>query len=204
MKIQVGEIYMDKVTNKPFLYPNKSRKYLLPCLKDYGEVFMNKLDNVFKIAVGVGDIVVSNRGIKYEKHIFILLNSVFLPKFFIDFIDWIREQPMYADDYVFHNIQKSESHMVVLKIPEKFYSSMEKFKLGEYSKMYNTKELNQYFRNNPDIYKTFIKDHNYKLVFVDKMNKEFNSQVESKEYNGELDFPPKPSNEIFNYHLKKK
>lgn len=202
MKIQIGEIYISKVTNQKTVYTNKTRKYLLPCLMEYGANFTVKLENVFKIAVGIGDIIISNRGIKHEKHLFILLESNIAPSFFIEFLDWIKKQSMYEDDYVFDNIQKSTAHMVILKLPEKYYSSFETFKLGEYSKMYSKEDINKFFKSN-DIKQVLIKDHNYRIRFVGIINRRFKSSIQVSDWEGELDFKP-DNKEIFNHHLKKK
>ena len=202
MKIQVGEIYMSEVTQQK-IYTNRTRKYLLPCLREYGANFMVRLDNVFKIAVGIGDIVISNRGIKHEKHIFILLESTIAPNHFIEFIEWIRQQSMYENDYVFDNIQKSTSHMVILKIPEKYYETFETFKLGDYSKMYTKAEITAFFKSKPEIKQVLIKDHNYRIRFVGKLNKIWGTSLDPNEWEGELDTKV-DENEIFNHHLKKK
>jgi len=207
MDIQVGKIYMDKVIEQKIIFPNKTKKYLLPCLKEYGNIFINKLNNVFKVAVGIGDIIVDNCGYYHEKHIFILLDSIIANKFFLDFLDWIKKQSMYQDDYVFGNIQKSKYHMVVLKFPEKFYDSFETFKVGKYSSMFNKETIDSFFNNHPKTKLVFIKDHNYKVYFVDKVNEIYNlkgeHRVREEEWEGELDFPPKDKKEIFNHHLKK-
>lgn len=204
MKIQIGEIYMDKVTNEKSTYFNKTRKYLAPCLMDYGAHFIVKFNNVFKIAVGIGDIVLSNRKVKHEKHLFALLDSTIAPNHFIEFLEWIRLQPMYQDDYVFDNIQRTISHMVILKLPEKYYNTFETFKLGEYSKMYNKEDVEKFFSKTPNLKKILIKDHNYKFTFVGKLNRRWGSNVKASEWEGELAFPPEDELEIFNYYLKKK
>ena len=203
MKIQVGEILMNRVIQQKAVYTNKTRKYLLPCLNAYGATFMVKLNNVFKIAVGIGDIVISNRGIRHERHIFILLESTIASNFFIDFLEWIKKQDMYEDDYVFDNIQKSTSHMIVLKIPEKFRDIFEKFKLGEFSKMYKKEDIETFFKEKPEIKQVLIKDHNYKIRFVGKLNKTWGTDIKPSEYEGELDTKP-DHEEIFNHYLKRK
>lgn len=205
MKIQLGEVYMDRVTNAKTLYPNKTRKYLLPCLLDYGEVFTAKLSNVFKVAVGIGDIITDNCGFTHEKHIFVLLDSTIANRFFLRFMNWIRDQPMYEDDYVYGNVQKSTYHMVVLKLPEKFWDTIDKFKVGEYSKMYNYETISKFFEEHSEVRNVLIKDHNYKLVFVNRrLNRKFNTSIEPEDYHGELDFPPTEESDKFNHHLKKK
>lgn len=201
MKTQIGEIVMDKISKRPIL-ANKTRKYLLPCLKEYGRDFTSKLESVYKVAVGIGDIIVSNRGIKHEKHIFILASSSIARDFFIDFLEWIRDEDMYEDDYVFGNIQTSELHMIVIKLPTKYYDTYETFKLGSYSKMYSAKEVEALFSKKPQFRKVVIKDHDYRISFVKELNEMFGSSISPEEYDGELDLPP-DKNEVFNNHIKK-
>lgn len=210
MKIQIGEIYLDKVTAQRIIHPNRTRDYLLPCLKEYGEEFTNKINNVFKVAVGLGDIVLTKRKTPeaYARHIFILLDAKVAKKFFIDFVDWIKDQPMYEDDYVFDDIRKSHYHMVILKFPERFYDSFETFKAGKYSKMFNPETISKFFEKFPDVQKVLIKDSNYKITFTKKLNKwlgnKNSDRIKPEEWEGELDFPPKEDEEVFNTHLKKK
>lgn len=203
MKVQIGEVYMDRVTNQKSIYPNKTRKYLLPCLKEYGTDFMFRLNNVFKIATGIGDIITDDCGFHHEKHIFILIDSSISTKFFIDFLKWIKDQSMYEDDYVFDNIQRSTYHMVVLKIPEKFYQTLDYFKQGKYSHMYDMETIEAYFEKLPDSKKVFIKDHDYKITFTERVNIRFGTTITPDEWHGELEFPPTAKTEIFNHHLKK-
>lgn len=203
MKIQVGEIKMDELMKDIKVNSSKTKKYLLPCLREYGEEFTKKISSVVKIAAGIGDIIISNRGVIHEKHIFILLDSTIAPKFFISFIDWIRDQPQYQDDYVFGNIQTSRSHMIIIKLPEKYYKTFETFKLGKYSEMYTKQDIDVFFKDKPLFRRVILKDHNYKFKFVEEVNERFNSTVDAKDWHGELDFPP-DDKEIFNSHLKKK
>lgn len=202
MKIQVGEVCMDKVTDQRIIYPNKTRKYILPCLKVYGDVFTNKISNVFKVAVGIGDIIVDRCGINYEKHIFVLLDPAIAHGFFLDFLDWIRDQEMYEDDYVYGNIQKATYHMIILRFPEKFWKQFDIFKEGKYSEMYDLETIKSFFQIYPNEQKVLIKDRNYRIVFTKKLNKEFGTTIQPEEWTGELDFPPTEKTDVFNHHLK--
>lgn len=207
MRIQIGDIFMDNITdNGTMPYSNKTRAFLLPCLKEYGRVFTHKIDNVFKVAIGIGDVIVKNRGIKYEKHLFILLDSKIAPHHFQSFITWIRDQPMYQDDYVYANITKSTFHMIVLKFPEELYVTFHKFKEGKYSEMFSKEVLPKFFQNFPDVQKVVLKDHDYRIRFVGKLNKLFHlkgdNALAAQDYNGELELPPKDETETFNHHLK--
>lgn len=203
MKTQVGEIFMQAVEKQILPRYNKTRKYLLPCLMDYGKEFTDKLNGVYKVAAGIGDIIISNKGIKHEKHIFILLDTTIARNFFITFLDWIREQPQYEDDYVYGNILNSKFHMVIIKLPEKYYGTFETFKLGKYSEMYSKKEIDVLFKNSKTYKKVITKDYNYKIEFVKELNELFDSTITPEEYDGEYDLPP-DKKEIFNNHIKKR
>lgn len=210
MKIQIGSIRMEEVqlseTGKKSVYPfsNKTKKYLSPCLKEYGEEFISKFNSVFKVAMGIGDIVVGNRGFKHEKHLFILLNTKVATKFFTDFLKWIRDQSMYEGDYVFGDIRKSTHHMIIIKFPESHWGSFDTFKIGKYSEMFTKDVIDRFFEKHTQVKKVLIKDHDYKFYFVPKLNKKFGSSISPEEYEGELDHPPTEAGEVFNHHLKKK
>lgn len=207
MKTQIGEIWMDASNNK-MTFPNKTFKYLLPCLKEYGNIFRLKISNVFKVAVGLGDIVVDKYGtVTYERHVFILIDSSIANKFFVSFLEWIRTQPMYENDYVYDDIQKSNLHMVVIKLPEKYYDSFLAFNKGKYSEMFQGKTIEEIFDNHPDAVAVLIKDHNYKVKFLKRLNKFLNNtnpkdHIKPNEWEGEIEFPPTSKEEIFNNHLK--
>ena len=205
MKIQIGKILLEEVTkqNTNYPYKNKAKKYLLPALNNYGEEFTKKINTIFKVAIGVGDIVYrGTKEKKHEKHLFILCDTAVLTQHFIKFITWIRQQPQYEDDYPYGNLQKSTFHMVIIKFPEDLYDSLNVFRSGNYSKMYNENQIKQFFTSHPNILKVMIKDHNYKLEFTKKINKIYGASLSSSDWDGELDLPPRPSEEIFNHHLK--
>lgn len=208
MRIQIGDIRMTQFTDEKPMYPlqNKTKKYLTPILTEYGEEFKRRFNNVLKVAIGIGDVVVENCGYKHEKHLFILINTLIgnNNQFFLDFLTWIRHQStIYQDDYVFDNIQKSSLHMIVIKFPEKYYESFETFKIGEYSKMFDRATIDKFFDKLPTIKKVFIKDHEYKYYFVGKLNRLYSTNIDAKDYTGELELPITDKTEKFNHHLKK-
>lgn len=205
MKIQIGKVAMDKVRGTD-IYPNETRKYLLPCFKEYGEEFARMINDVYKVAVGLGDVIVTRaRNFSYQRHLFLLVDTDIATTYFLKLLEWIKNQPMYEDDYVFDNIQKTSYHMFIIKFPEKYYDSIATFKKGKYSKMFNKETIDKFFQAYPDVQKVLIKDTNYVMTFVDKVNKEFKSTIKEGFDNEdwELDFPPNVSSNVFNYHLKK-
>lgn len=203
------------------LYENRTWKYLYPCLKYYGEDLMEKLASFFKIAIGVGDM-------SLEKNVgnclFILVdtrlpindkNNQNYRINFEKFLDWVSYKPYYVTDYIFEDLNESEKHMIVIKLPEKYDFSYLDFVRGRYSKMYTKKEINIFFNlvNIPDkavekvrnirVQNTrsiLLKDSDYVQTFCDIVNNDFNEHVTPYQYkDAELDYPPKLEEEIFNY-----
>jgi hypothetical protein len=196
MKIQIGEILMGQVGQKVILQ-NKTFRYLTPCLREYGLEFEKMYKSVFKIALGIGDMIIIDQDKKYEQHLFMLIDTRLYPKNFIIFLDWIRDQMFYEDDYVYGDIKKSPCHMIIIRIPEKYTESLTKFTQGKYSEMFSEADVDTLFYKYPDQVKVLKKDHNYKIRFVHKLNRLYNTSVSAKEYDGELELPPTKQEEFF-------
>ena len=63
MKIQVGEIVI-----------NKTKKYLAPCINVYGARFGLEVNTITKVGLGIGDMITVKSGVRFEKHLFILVD----------------------------------------------------------------------------------------------------------------------------------
>lgn len=193
MKIQLGNIVI-----------NKTKKYLAPCLKAYGNDFEGWIQTVFKLGIGIGDIVTIRSNIKLEKHLFILIDTNVYPENFERFQLWIRGQEMYEDDYAYDNILKGHLHMVVVKLPEEFYDTHETFKKSQYSKMYNQDQLKKLFRDKPDVKKILVKDHSYKMEFAKQIKDMYDVELKPEEIDDKFEFDfPINDDELFNEHLSK-
>jgi hypothetical protein len=206
MNIQVGDIFLDKITNQRDwgIFSNKTRRYLLPCLKFYGKEFTSRLNDAYKVAVGIGDIIVANRGYKHEKHIFILLDSNIAPTHFRTFLDYVRKHESFDNDYVYGNIQRTTLHMIIVKLPSRYYKTFETFKMGNYSKMYSEADVDNFFNVHPVYRRVLIKDNRYKIKFAKQVNEEFGTNLKPEDMIGELDLPPTTESEIFNTHIKRR
>jgi len=211
-KIKLGEVYMDEVEKMAIIFPNKTKKYLLPCLKEYGKEFMKRFNGVFKIAAGIGDVVVEDCGLQYGAHIFLQIETQvyvknrrsLISKHFIQYLNWIRQQPMYEADYVFGNIQDTAYHMIVLKFPEKYAEAFKEFKEGNYSKMFDKDTINRLFHAYPHTTKILVRDSTYIIRYVHKVNAREGTTLKASDFkdSGELDFKPENKNEVFNHNLK--
>lgn len=192
MVIQVGSIYM-----------NNTWKYLSPILSVYGKEFVTHFNNVWKVAVGIGDMMLIKNNIRYEQHLFILIDTKSGRRFFSSFLRWIKDQEMYEDDYCFDDINHGQLHMIVVKMPPEGYKAIQQFKHSQFSKMFTIDEINKYFKDNPDVSKVLVKDNHYKFEFVNKLNYLWETTVTPEEYEGELSLPIKQSKEFFNANKKK-
>jgi hypothetical protein len=177
MKIQVDDICL-----------NKSYLYLSKALKDYGDEFLEKINSVFKVAFGIGDMLLINNGVIYEQHIFVLINTNKAKKHFKIFIEYIRNHESYEDDYVFDDVLKGNLHMVVIKLPKKHYNAIHWFKKSVFSKMFNQEDIEKYFKDKKEKL-ILIKDKNYKIEYTEQLNKEWGTNIKPCELEGELELP---------------
>ena len=192
MKIQVGNIVM-----------NRTKKYLVPVLKDYGPEFETMYTSIFKLAIGIGDIVTTqNNMYLLDKNLFVLVDCNMFPEAFNAFQIWIRRQDhIYQDDYAFDDILTGHLHMFVIKFPEDYLHIYETFKKSAYSKMYTKEELEMFFKEDNEVVKIVVKDHSYKVKFAKKLSEEFDVKgltADDINDNYEFDLPVDNKDEIFN------
>lgn len=187
MRIQLGTIYY-----------NKTKKYLLPCLKSYGNVFEEKIGNLFKLAIGIGDFALIDIGIKLEEHIFILIDTNLSRKSFISTLNWLKLQDYFGFEYAFDDLHLGHLHMVAIKIPADFKRTYDSFVESKYSDMYDYQSLHNLFGDRESEMKVFCKDKDFQIEFVQKVNEEFNTNIDPITWSGELEFPIKQDEEYFN------
>lgn len=184
IKIQLGQVTM-----------NKTARFIKPCLRYYGEEFVKKLSSVFKLAYGIGDMIIND---KVEHQIFILVDTVKCTRQFIDVIEWLRNQDYYENDYAVDHLIKGRMHMLVIRLPENTVD-LNLFLSGKYSKMYKDEEVIDVLSD--DDRAIVIKDNNYRIKFVKKVNEYFqtNLKVEELHQEAELELPPNiDEQEFFN------
>lgn len=188
MVFQLGDIYW-----------NKTKKYLLPCLVEYGEDFSKKVSNLFKLAVGIGDHALTDMGLHLEKHLFILVDTSVSKQTFPKTIQWLRGQPYYETDYPFDDIHTGKLHMIVIKFPEKYYNAYGRFTKSQFSKMYSKEDIGKLFKNKERV-GVLTKDKEQLSKFLNELNKKFNTSIEEHEWpsENELDFTINMKEEMFN------
>ena len=192
MHIEIGKYYV-----------NKTWRFLLPCLRGHGDVFVRKFNPIFKLAVGIHDTLVDGSEISKGRNIYILCDKLTQERLFNEFIEWIRCQEYYVGDYCPDSeIVGSRKQMIVIHIPEMFNDAYDHFLKGNYSVMYLEEELKALFSNTERKKELDILTRNPKIVqdFVKQVNEEFNTSVNSEHFKmAELELPLKKKEEIFNY-----
>lgn len=188
MKIQLGQ---------PIVM-NRTKKYLLPCLKAYGKEFEDYFNSISKVAVGIGDMLLIESGIRYEKHIFILVNTAKNKGFTRKFLSWVRDQDMYEDEYAYDSIHQGNLLMVVIKLPLECYKAAELFKHSQFSKMFTLQDIENYFKEHPETKKVLVKDQDYRVEYAGQLSNEWGTDIDPKELEGELDLPIRKEDETFN------
>ncbi len=192
MDIEIGKYYV-----------NKTWRFLLPCLRGHGDIFVAKFNPIFKLAVGIHDTLTTDSKISDTRNIYILCDKFTNEKHFYEFLDWLKCQEYYVADYCPESeILKSRKHVLVITVPDIFNDAYDHFLNGNYSMMYLEAELNLLF-SKPDKKKEYdILSRNSKLIeeFVKEVNKEFDSHATVEDFkNAELELPLKKIEEIFNY-----
>lgn len=193
MQIEIGKYY-----------ENKTWRFLVPCLKGHGDIFVMKFNGVFKLAFGIHDTIVDDSKISIGRNMYILCDKLTNSRQFDDFLEWIKYQEYYVADYCPDSeILNSRKHMIVIQVPERFNDAYDHFLKGDYSQMYLDSELKLLFSNKTRKKEYDILSRNPKIMndFAKKVNDEFgtpNAVTVSDLKFAELELPLKKSEEIFN------
>lgn len=198
MNITIGENYI-----------NRTWKYLLPCLNIYGPQFRQKLVNVFKLAVGIGDTLYTKN--RDKSCLFLLIDKKINNTQFKHFIEYVYNQVYYVDDYCFDDPLTGRLHIVVIEMPSIYKKSYERFLEGNYSKMYTKENIaNLYDKYNSkskvfkDVRHVLTRDRKAIPSFIKVLKNTFgddiNLTVEDAENHKEYDLPLNTKEEIFNYN----
>jgi hypothetical protein len=188
MKIITGKIYV-----------NKTKKYLLPIVKDYGNELVSKLSSIHKLAMGIHDDIIPDH-FNFNNHIFILVDVSIKPNNFNKMIQWLRLQSYYAADYSFDDIIEGNQHMIVLKLPDKHKTIYNHFMNSKFSKMYTKDMIKNYFKSDDIRFGVLTRSETTVKSFVDKINAK-HGRLLDYEYSDEVEFNIDNNEEIFNYGI---
>jgi hypothetical protein len=189
MQIEIGKYYV-----------NKTWKYLLPTLKEYGSTFNSKFNTVFKLAVGYHDGLLDGTKFEEMKLIYVLIDKKWKPQITQNIMQWFKYQPFTMMDYAFDDIEDGRKHMFVFRVPDKYHDAYDEFRKGNYSRMYTEKQLEQLFIYESQGKEVLMRTEEAYLDFAEKIYNSFESTVTKADLLGaELDFPPTPDKDTFNF-----
>lgn len=186
------------------LYENRTLKYLVPALNEYGSTFRQKFLNVQKVAVGIFDETLEGTHFEGQKNLYLLVNRSINPDYFTSFFHWIKLQEYYVIDYIVESNTKNHNyHMIVINFPSAVEDAYEKFLQGKYSKMYTKNEVDKFFPLHlTDARGVIAKTLDAGIKHIAEVKKDYGETLSLKDLKVEgyeYDYPPIWKNEIFNY-----
>ena len=171
MKIEIGK-----------LYENDTWNYLIPCLRYYGEEFLEKFNLVFKLAIGIGDKYLEGSVMEEGRNLYIMIDTMYRKEIYEHFFNWVKYQPYYKGEYVPNTSKESlRKQIIILEVPEECYNTYDMFVQSRFSEMYTEEQLSVLF-NKPDqsYYKKVLQVHtDLHEPFVKEVNKIFNTNISS-------------------------
>lgn len=197
------------------VYPNKTKTYLTPALKDWGDEFQNRIYRLPKLAWGIADygsqsnlddnlycLVHVDGSFKEQKY----RDSAISRSKFSEFLQWFSNGPFYYTDYEFDGLD-GDKHMIVIRLPEEHSGITTRFVEGKYSQLYSQEAIERLIDKtrfekkieyDNDIYLILTKDKRYREKFRNKLKLDFQYNHDIRE-DIELEYPPILKQEIFNY-----
>lgn len=182
---------------------NRTLLYILPQLNFYSKNISNRVKtyNFYGCYIGY-------KALDTE-HIYLLYKVI--DEDTKDFVQWLSNK-----DYCIASIDVDSIYKLLkIKLPNEFRGSLEKFLGGKYSEMYSKEDVDKIFipieykylkelqelfdKENKDLKNILTKNKEYEKVFLDKVNKTFDTNLEKLNENSEYDFKPNLKDEIFYY-----
>lgn len=204
-----------------YVHRNKTKTYLAAVMSEYGKDYTDKMREAAATGVFVDDALAD---IDDTDHCLFFLFNVYksAEKGLTDFNQFVKdlqELNFYVHDYPFGELFGGKLHVVVFRIPEKYYRSYDiftAFKKGKnqpvpYSKMYDIEDIENIFvklyGNNERAVKVFRKDPKWKEQFEEEINRygAYVNKYQNVDWiildpeRDEYEYLPIPREEILNY-----
>lgn len=168
-----------------FVHVNKTMTYLSPVINHYGEELISMRRSLYATGVYMDDLLCELKG---EYYLFLLVNvQKTLRKGIVkDFnlaLAQLRSHEAVAYDYPFGELFSGKLHVVVFKVPEKYYPAYSRImdylngraRTVKYSRMYPPDEVEalfvQVYGENIKAVKVFRQDPEYREQFENALNR---------------------------------
>lgn len=182
------------------IFENRTKKYLVPLLKEYGSKFVSRINTNQVLAFGIcdheiTDIIEDKIYIYFDKNGFSsyddYINKEKGQLTFKRFLEFV-EQEEYFDKYYHLN---DDHCVVVINLP---HAVMDLFLNGAYSKIYDNDDKKKFLKQN--VKNIVNKEDSYFQLFEKIIQEDFNTTIEiDKTVLKEFDYPPILTQEIFHY-----
>jgi len=208
-----------------FVHVNKTLTYLAPVLNHYGDDFRNMIRSMHSTGVYIDDLLCDLNG---EYYLFMLVNvqktlRKGIVKDFNQVLKQLRDHEATAYDYPFGELFSGKLHVIVFKVPEKYYPAYSRImdylngrsKTVKYSRMYPPDDVEKLFiaiyGENITAVKVFRQDPDYRQQFENALNR-IGIHAADREGNvdwlvlpegAELEFLPQHKEELLNYGYEK-
>lgn len=171
MKIEIGK-----------LYENDTWNYLVPCLRYYGDSFLEKFNLVFKLAIGIGDKYLEGSVMEEGRNLYIMIDTMYRKEVYEHFFNWVKYQPYYKGEYIPNTSKESlRKQIIILEVPEECHNAYDMFVQSRYSEMYTKEQLDVLFNKpNQSYFKKVLQAHtDLHESFIKKVNKTFGTNISS-------------------------
>jgi hypothetical protein len=201
------------------IYKNKSYDYLFPLLKVYGQGFLTRFNNLYKLGIFIGDMNYYNTNPYVVPSLYIVIktptdnskeSSVAYWEYLEEFLNFVKHQPYFESNYMIDR----DKQVFILKLPAELSNCIDQFMMGKYSQMFTKEQVMAYFTLLPNdsvahqekndktltIRQILLRDMGYLPTYVQKINKLYETTMtEEQMYHHEFDTPPDLKHEILNY-----
>lgn len=166
-----------EITGKSII--NNTYLYIYPCLLEHGTELMLRMRRFYKLGVAVGD---DYDTLPFGEYVYIVFDNterrIRYQEDFRDFLTWVRQATFYEKDYTY----SEQAHVLVLRLPDKFYDLPAKLVESKYGNIYTKDEMQRFYNEKyisitPELKTKVVsvigRNKNYFPTFVKEVNKRF-------------------------------
>jgi len=185
---------------------NRTFIYLVPALKEYGEIFKAKISCLPIKAFGVFDNDLKDLPhLEKRKCIYVLFDTDVQKSRTNSAINWMKNQEYFVDVVPYKSLG-NPLNILIIDFPDNLSEIFDKFIEGKYSFMYTKEELTKFFSlSNPYHRKALgvlTKTKEAAQNHIETIQRDFETSITERELKVkgyQYDYPPRKKEEFFNY-----
>lgn len=196
-----------EITGKSYI--NNTYLYIYPCLLEHGSELMLRMRRFYKLGFAIGD---DYDTLPFGDYLYIVFdNTERRPNYqedFLRFLEWVRQGDYYKKDYTY----SEQAHVLVLKLPERYYDLAHRLMDSEYRNIYSEEDLKSYYdiryiSTTPELKEKVLSvirgDKKYFPTFVKEVNAKFATDFSEHELSHIKDYETGLilSDNVLNYNI---